>query len=130
MGLSLGAGWWSFTHSAAPFRADGIQRHHHRQILLDQSQELLQAELWHVVLALAAVDVDAFFTSTLVAFLASPSVPWVTPAQASAIAADAAAKVKAEHGSVTKDSLQQLLDDVRCIKPADPASAKRGLFGL
>ena len=100
------------------------------QILLDQSQELLQAELWHVVLALVSADADAFFGSTLPAFLSSAEVPWVTPAQAVAIAADCAGKAKADRGSVSKDMLQRLLDDVRCIKPADGATTKRGLFGL
>ena len=85
------------------------------QVLLNQSCETLQGELWRAVLQLSP-SVPKLFSDTLVRFLSS--VPWLSRQQAASIAASAAASVKAATQGEVEQCLRRTLDDVRCIKPA------------
>jgi len=89
------------------------------QILLNQSHELLQAELWDLVVALSPSKAQ-LFSKTLVQFLSS--VPWLSPTQAAAIATSAGSSLSGPVSpQMLKTCLQRTLDDVRCIKPSASA---------
>ena len=98
------------------------------QILLDQSQELLQAELWQIVCDLANADLETFHTTTLTRFLSA--VPWLDAERAKAIAASITRRDGGGAAlAVDRATLSQLLSDVRCIRPAPVSQSRLTMFG-